>query len=133
MLLIMTDAQEGIWWYEYKLRESMSDICHLKYTKALPDIPDNESVKLVTKDLEPGRLFYEISTTDRLVRDNEDGTYTDMNFTGQLYVFAEQRGNGYFMVFNEAGFLSEVNVVPYYALYCSDLSTPWESRKPQLK
>ena len=110
----------------------MGDICRIKYTKALPDIPENGSVNLVTKDLEPGRLFYEISSTDRLVRDNEDGTYTDMNFTGQLYVFAEQRGNEYFMEFCEDGYLRAVNVVPDYAHYSSDLSTPWESRNLKL-
>jgi len=113
----------------YETQDSdMSDICQLKYSGPLPDNPDNNLIQLVTKDLEPGRMFYEITEAGRLVRDNEDGTYTDMNFTGQLYVFAEHRSNEYLMEFSEAGCLNEVNIVPDYAHYCSDLSSPWESR-----
>ena len=38
-------------------------------------MPEDEIINLITKDLEFGCLFYEISDTGRLLRDNEDGTY----------------------------------------------------------
>lgn len=105
----------------------MSFINHIKYEKCLPDSDANEKNELVTKDLEFGCLFYEISDTGRLLRDNEDGTFTDMNFIGQLYVYSENGFREYFMNFNDNGTLVDVTVVPDYAHYCHDLSRPYRA------
>lgn len=85
-----------------------------------------ESDEFTTKDLEFGCLFYEISDEGRLLRDNEDGTYTDMKFNGQLYVSSGY--SDYYMDFDSSGLLVEVRDVPDYANYCSDLSTPFETQ-----
>ncbi|MBC3214777.1 hypothetical protein [Serratia fonticola] len=106
----------------------MGFINHIKYDKPLPGNDDNEKIELITKDLEFGCLFYEISDTGRLLRDNEDGTFTDMNFKGQLYVYAEQGAREYFMFFNDTGTLDDVTEVPDYAHYCRDLSTPYREQ-----
>lgn len=101
----------------------MSFINHVKYNKSLPgNVPEDEIINLITKDLEFGCLFYEISDTGRLLRDNEDGTYTDVNFTGQLYVYSQQGYREYFMNFNNNGTLEEVTEVPDYAHYCQNFS-----------
>lgn len=78
-------------------------------------LPKGATCKLFcTKDLDFGCLFYEVSENGRLLRDNEDGSFTDMNFTGKLYVNCQDKEyNAYWFTFNETGSLSDVSLAVY--------------------
>lgn len=102
----------------------MGFVNNIKFKKR--PLPDGvESDDFTTKDLEFGCLFYEITKEGRLVRDNEDGTFTEMEYTGELYVNTYIGYRSYFLTFDENGFLSEVNEVHY----SKDLSTTYEKDK----
>ncbi|CQE12764.1 Uncharacterised protein [Yersinia intermedia] len=107
----------------------MGFVNNIRFKKRpLPDKATTE--EFTTKDLEFGCLFYEISEEGRLLKDNEDGSFTDMNFSGELLVDTLHGFSSYFMIFNENGFLAEVNEVPEYAYYSSDISRPDTKRQP---
>lgn len=63
---------------------------------------------LVTDDLEYGELWYRISGENRLLRENDDSSVTDMNYTGSLYVYMMTGDEAYYFIFGEDGFLESV-------------------------
>lgn len=84
----------------------MSFFSHVKYDKSLPD---GKRVELITNDLVFGNLFYEISETGRLLLNNENGSFTDVNYTGRLFVYTYGgEFQGYFMDFDKNGTLQKV-------------------------
>jgi hypothetical protein len=93
----------------------MSFFSHVKYDKPLPD---GANVELITNDLEFGHLFYEISSDGRLLDRNDDGTFTDVNYTGSLHVYSHGgEYRDYIMSFDEDGNLMEVICASDYMLY----------------
>lgn len=79
---------------------------HLEYSRRLPDGKTAEN--LVTEDLEFGELWYRISGENRLLRENDDGSVTDMNYTGILYVYTMAGDEAYYFIFGGDGFLESV-------------------------
>lgn len=84
----------------------MGFFSHIEYSGQLPDgkTPEN----LVTDDLEYGELWYRISGENRLLRENDDSSVTDMNYTGSLYVYTMTGDEAYYFIFSENGFLESV-------------------------
>ncbi|HDF2344672.1 TPA: hypothetical protein PC598_004359, partial [Morganella morganii] len=48
------------------------------------------------------------SGENRLLRENDDSSVTDMNYTGSLYVYTTTGDEAYYFIFGEDGFLETV-------------------------
>lgn len=84
----------------------MGFFSHIEYCRQLSDGKTAEN--LVTDDLEYGELWYRISGENRLLRENDDSSVTDMNYTGSLYVYTMTDDEAYYFIFGEDGFLESV-------------------------
>lgn len=84
----------------------MGFFSHIEYNKRLPDGKTAEN--LVTENLEYGALWYLITAEGRLLRENDDRSFTDMNYTGSLYVYTLTGDNAYYFIFSADGFLESV-------------------------
>ncbi|HAJ7130525.1 hypothetical protein [Raoultella terrigena] len=89
----------------------MSFVNNITYKKRpLPEAATSEN--FCTKDLEFFCPFYVVSEEGRLLKDNQDGSYTDLNFTGKLYVNCEDKDyNAYWFSFDETGNLYEISLI----------------------
>lgn len=75
-------------------------INYIDYTKVMPD--GRKSEGLYTKSLDFGCSFYSISNDNRLLVENDDGTFTDTNYDGVLDVYIDNNEcHQYFMTFNK--------------------------------
>lgn len=90
----------------------MGFVNNITYKKrSLPEAATSENFR--TKDLEFFCPFYVVSEEGRLLKDNQDGTYTDLNFTGKFYVNCEDKDcNAYWFSFDVTGNLFETNLIP---------------------
>lgn len=96
---------------------------HVEYHGVLPGKEEGCTVPLVTDLSEPGNPRYVVSDKGRLLRENQDGTFTDLNFSGRLYVIpVNQQTDGYWnwwLHFDRQGNFTEATEVPEYAFYTS--------------
>ncbi|MBK5145581.1 hypothetical protein I2494_18030 [Budviciaceae bacterium BWR-B9] len=83
----------------------MSLINHIDYAGVMPD--GRKSEGLYTKSLDFGCSFYCISDDNRLLVENDDGTYTDINYDGVLDVYIDDSEcHQYLMTFNKGVLIS---------------------------
>ncbi|MGK3116015.1 hypothetical protein [Candidatus Pantoea formicae] len=84
---------------------------------------EGRTLALVTDLSEPGNPRYVVSDEGRLLCDNQDGTFTDLNFSGNLFVTPEdQEAEGFWewwLLFDKQGNFTEATEIPDYAFYTS--------------
>lgn len=81
----------------------MSFINNIEYNGTLPD--GRKFDVLYTKELSFGCLFYCISETGRLMLEKDDGSYTDINYDGNLCIYNDDNEyHNYIMVFDNGDF-----------------------------
>lgn len=76
----------------------MGFINHIEYEGIMPD--GLKFDELYTNDLTFGCLFYRISEDGRLLLEEDDGSFTDINYNGNLSVYNDDNEyHDYIMIF----------------------------------
>ncbi|WP_025902250.1 hypothetical protein [Tatumella sp. UCD-D_suzukii] len=94
----------------------------IEYNGILPGKEEGRTLMLVTDLTEQGNPRYIVSDQGRLLRENQDGTLTDTNFSGNLFITPkDQETEGawdWWLIFENGNF-TEATEIPDYAFYTS--------------
>lgn len=88
----------------------MGFISHIEYTagNCQAEKRRKTSSRMILNTVSYGIVF---PVKYRLLRENDDSSVTDMNYTGSLYVYTMTGYEAYYFIFGENGFLESVQAV----------------------